>query len=253
MYYIHVVASLIQSAPPVPPRHVMKVSPRTFAALDRRIIACERCARLRDYCHRVATTKRRAYRDWDYWGRPVPSFGDPQARLLIIGLAPGAHGANRTGRMFTGDSSGDFLYRALYETGFASQPDSRGRDDGLQLSDTYITAAAHCAPPGNKPSREELLACRSYLQEEIELLKNVQVVVVLGRLALDAYLNVLLEQGVIKHRSNYPFGHNIRHEMPRDLPTLLCSYHPSRQNTQTGRLTKSMFLTVFALARRLLG
>ncbi|MDE0436260.1 MAG: uracil-DNA glycosylase [Bryobacterales bacterium] len=196
--------------------------------------------------------KRRAYRDWNYWGKPVPSFGDPMAKLLIIGLAPGAHGANRTGRMFTGDSSGDFLYRTLYETGFASRPVSTHRGDGLELRDAYITAAARCAPPGNKPTREEFEACRPYLVEELQLLSRVQVVIALGRLALDSYLTILQGQGRIEKRSVYPFGHAVKHCLPGSLPVLLCSYHPSRQNTQTGRLTPSMFLQVFRSARRLL-
>ncbi len=200
----------------------------------------------------VARVKRRAYRDWDYWGKPVPAFGDPKARLLIIGLAPAAHGANRTGRMFTGDSSGDFLYRTLYETGFASRPESVHRGDGLELRDAYITAAARCAPPGNKPTREEFEACRSYLVEELQFLSHVQVVIALGRLALDSYLTILHDQGQIEKRSLYPFGHAAQHRLPGSLPVLLCSYHPSRQNTQTGRLTPSMFLQVFRLARRLL-
>ncbi|MCY4588551.1 MAG: uracil-DNA glycosylase [Bryobacterales bacterium] len=196
--------------------------------------------------------KRRAYRDWNYWGKPVPAFGDPMARLLIIGLAPGAHGANRTGRMFTGDSSGDLLYRTLYETGFASRPESTHRGDGLELRDAYITAAARCAPPGNKPTREEFEACRPYLVEELQLLARVQVVIALGRLALDSYLTILHGQGRIEKRSVYPFGHAVQHCLPGSLPVLLCSYHPSRQNTQTGRLTPSMFLQVFSSARRLL-
>ncbi len=196
--------------------------------------------------------KRRAYRDWNYWGKPVPAFGDPMARLLIIGLAPGAHGANRTGRMFTGDSSGDFLYRTMYETGFASRPESTHREDGLELRDAYITAAARCAPPGNKPTRKEFEACRPYLVEELQLLSRVQVVIALGRLALDSYLTILHSQGRIEKRSVYPFGHAVQHCLPGSLPVLLCSYHPSRQNTQTGRLTPSMFLQVFRSARRLL-
>ncbi|HUG81245.1 MAG TPA: uracil-DNA glycosylase [Bryobacterales bacterium] len=219
---------------------------------DAKVVSCERCPRLRQHCLEVAQVKRRAFRDWTYWGRPVPSFGDAQARLLIIGLAPAAHGANRTGRMFTGDSSGDFLYRTLYETGFASQPVSTHRGDGLVLRDAYITAAAHCAPPGNKPTREEFELCRPYLEEEIELLLNVKVVIVLGRLALDTYLKILLDRGQIERRSTYAFGHAARHRLPSGLPNLLCSFHPSRQNTQTGRLTPAMFLQVFRLARRLI-
>src|SRR5580704_2978392 len=156
------------------------------------IAACERCPRLRDHSTRMATVKRRAYRDWEYWGKPVPGFGDPQARVLILGLAPGAHGSNRTGRMFTGDRSGDILYGVLYKTGFASQPGSASRDDGLTLRDIYITAAAHCAPPGNKPAPDELRNCRPYFERELELLKNLKVLVALGKIAFDTYLEVLI-------------------------------------------------------------
>ena len=225
---------------------------RSLATLQQQVVHCNRCPRLLSHCRQVARTKRRAFLDWQYWGKPVPSFGDPRARLLIIGLAPGAHGANRTGRMFTGDSSGDFLYDVLFKTGFASQPDSRDRNDGLRLNDAYITAAVRCAPPENKPARDEFVACRPYLEREIVLLAGVCVVLVLGRLALDSYLSVLLRSGVIQRRSRYPFAHGACHRLPDGLPVLLCSYHPSRQNTQTGRLTKSMFLSVFRRAKRLL-
>jgi uracil-DNA glycosylase family 4 len=200
----------------------------------------------------VARKKRRAYLDWEYWGKPVPSYGDPNARLLLVGLAPGAHGANRTGRMFTGDSSGDFLYRALYETGFASQPQSTHRHDGLRLLDAYITAPVRCAPPANKPTREEFAACRAYLERELALLPNVQVVVALGRLALDSYLTVLLEKRRIERRSDYPFSHGECYRLRPGLPVLLCCYHPSRQNTQTGVLTAKMLRSIFDKARRLL-
>ena len=227
-------------------------SKRKLVILQEEVVACERCPRLREHCRRIAEVKRRAYRDWDYWGRPVPSFGDPKACLLIIGLAPAAHGANRTGRMFTGDSSGDFLCEALHKTGFASQPSATRRGDGLELRDCYITAAARCAPPDNKPSREEFAACRPYLAGELELLDNVRVVVALGRLALDSYLTILLEEGSIERRSAYPFAHGALHRLPSPQPRLLCSYHPSRQNTQTGRLTRSMFLNVFRTASRLI-
>ncbi len=223
-------------------------SRRQLSILQERVVTCDRCPRLREHCRRTADVKRRAYLGWDYWGRPVPSFGDPTARLLIIGLAPAAHGANRTGRMFTGDSSGDLLYRTLHKTGFASQSDSTGRDDGLELLDCYITAAARCAPPDNKPSWEEFAACRPYLAKELELLDNVKVVVALGRLALDAYLTTLLENGSIERRAAYRFGHGELHRLPAHLPLLLCSYHPSRQNTNTGRLTPAMFLGIFRKA-----
>lgn len=194
--------------------------------------------------------KRRAYRDWDYWAKPVPGFGDSRARLLLIGLAPGAHGSNRTGRMFTGDSSGDFLYKVLHATGFASQPASTSRDDGLKLRDAYISAVARCAPPGNKPTLDEMRNCRPYLERELDLLKRVQVVVALGRVAFDAYLGILREQGKIARRSAFVFAHNAAHETGPGQPLLISSYHPSQQNTSTGKLTEPMFRAVFEAARR---
>ena len=228
-------------------------SPETdLKALAGRIAACGRCPRLRRHCASVAALKRRAYRDWTYWGKPVPGFGDPRARVLLVGLAPGAHGANRTGRMFTGDGSGDFLYRALYETGFASQPESVSADDGLRLRDAWITAAARCAPPENKPTKEEFANCSCFLEQELLLLHHVQVVVALGRLALDAYLAVLMRTNRIERRAAFGFAHGALHALPDGLPALLCSYHPSRQNTQTGRLTAPMLHDVFTMARRLL-
>jgi uracil-DNA glycosylase family 4 len=186
----------------------------------------------------VAAERRRAYRDWEYWGRPVPSFGDPRARLLIIGLAPGAHGSNRTGRMFTGDASGDFLFRVLHATGFASQPVSRSRDDGLTLNGAYITAAVRCAPPGNRPAPGEVRNCRPYLERELDLLKEVRVVVALGRLAFEVYLAILRDRGRIARRSAFPFAHNQLHRTGPGQPLLVSSYHPSQQNTATGRLTE---------------
>ncbi len=210
-----------------------------LAILQREIVACGLCPRLRDHCREVAQVKRRAYLDHDYWGKPVPSFGDPDARVFILGLAPGAHGANRTGRMFTGDKSGEFLYRALYETGFASQPTGSSSADGLTLKGAYISASAHCAPPDNKPTREELLNCRPYLEREIQLLKNVRVVVALGRIAFDTYLSVIKERRV--------FGHGVVHKLS---PILIASYHPSQQNTSTGKLTAKMLREVFEEARR---
>ena len=200
----------------------------------------------------MAEVKRRAYRDWEYWGKPVPPFGDPRARLLVIGHAPAAHGGNRTGRMFTGDRSGDFLYRALYETGFASQPTSRARDDGLALTDAYITAAVRCAPPDNKPSPQEFERCRPYLERELDLLANLRVVVGLGKLAFDAYLGILRGRGVIRTRAAFAFGHNAAYEIP-GAPVLIGSYHPSQQNTSTGRLTAEMLREVFERARAYLG
>lgn len=221
--------------------------------LQQEVIACGRCPRLREHCEEVGRRKRRAYRDWDYWAKPVPSFGDPRARVLIIGLAPAAHGANRTGRMFTGDRSGDFLYRALHQTGFASQAQARSRDDGLALHDIYITAAVRCAPPDNKPARDEIAACRPYLERELELLDDLRVVVALGRLAFDVYLDVLRDQGHIASRSAFAFGHDREHRTGENLPLLVSSYHPSQQNTLTGRLTEPMLRRVFQRVRRRLG
>jgi uracil-DNA glycosylase family 4 len=215
----------------------------------REVAACELCPRLREHCRGVAEVKRRAYLDWEYWGKPVPSFGDAKARVLIIGLAPGAHGSNRTGRMFTGDRSGDFLYRALCETGFASQAESVSRGDGLKLTGAYITAAAHCAPPGNKPSPEELRNCRPYLEREIELLREVRVVVALGKLAFDAYLGILKDRGVIESRAGFRFAHDVEYRVGGIV--LISSYHPSQQNTSTGKLTAEMLRRVFERAARL--
>ena len=219
--------------------------------LTREIVACEKCPRLRRYCQEVARVKRKAYRDWEYWGRPVPGFGDPRARVLVIGLAPGAHGSNRTGRMFTGDRSGDFLYRALHETGFASQPESRSRDDGLKLSGIYISAAARCAPPGNRPSPEELASCRPYLERELDVLKGVRVVVALGAVAFRTYLSVLRHRGRIASLAAFAFGHHVVYATAPGDPVLIGSYHPSQQNTSTGRLTAAMLREVFETARRL--
>ena len=195
--------------------------------------------------------KRRAYRDQDYWAKPVPGFGDPRARMLLIGLAPAAHGGNRTGRTFTGDSSGNFLYRALFEAGFASQPISVSRDDGLALNDAYICAAVRCAPPDNKPLPEEIRACRPYLEKELELLRDLKVVVALGRLAFDVYLTILRDQGKIARRSDFVFGHNQEHRTGPGQPVLISSFHPSQQNTSTGKLTETMFRAVFVRAQRL--
>ncbi len=224
---------------------------KQLKVLQETVVACRRCDRLALYCQEVAERKRRAYLNWDYWGRPVPSFGDPDARVLIIGLAPGAHGSNRTGRMFTGDGSGNFLYRVLYRTGFASQPSALSRDDGLRLKDLYITAAVRCAPPGNKPTPQEFANCRPYLEQELELLRKVQVVITLGKLAHDSYLGILQDRGLIARRGLYPFGHGATYELPADLPLLIASYHPSQQNTQTGKLTEAMFRKVFEKARRM--
>jgi uracil-DNA glycosylase family 4 len=220
--------------------------------LQRQIVSCERCPRLVAYRAEVGRVKRRAYRDWDYWAKPVPGFGDPRGRLVLIGLAPGAHGANRTGRMFTGDSSGDFLYKVLFATGFASQPTSASRDDGLKLLDAYISAAVRCAPPDNKPTVEEIRTCRPYLERELGLLKTVQVVVALGRLAFDVYLGILRDQGKIARRSAFVFAHDAEHRTGVGQPLLISSYHPSQQNTSTGKLTEAMLRAVFQRARRLI-
>ncbi len=219
--------------------------------LHKEIAGCARCPRLREHCANVAIVKRRAYRDQEYWGRPVPSFGDPEARVLILGLAPGAHGSNRTGRMFTGDASGDWLYRVLHKAGFASQPTAAHRDDGLTLHDAYITAAAHCAPPDNKPMPDELRNCRPYFERELDLLRNVKVVVALGKIAFDTYLSVLKSRGEIVSRSAYPFGHDVTYRVGAGKTVLLGCYHPSQQNTSTGKLTEKMLLDVFRKARRL--
>jgi uracil-DNA glycosylase family 4 len=224
--------------------------PRTqLELLEREIVDCERCPRLVEHCRNVAVLKRRAYRDWDYWGKPVASFGDPDAWLLIVGLAPGAHGANRTGRMFTGDRSGDFLYGVLHTAGFASRPASVSRDDGMVLRGAYITAAVHCAPPDNKPSREEMAACREYLEREVDLLPNLRVVVALGRLAFDVYLSMLRDRGLIIRRADFEFAHNRLHRTGEGQPLLVSSYHPSQQNTLTGRLTERMLSDVFVRAK----
>jgi len=223
-----------------------------LAALNARIIACERCPRLREYCAEVARTRRRAYRDCVYWGRPVPSFGDEQARVLALGLAPGAHGSNRTGRMFTGDGSGDFLFPTLYETGFASQPRATSLDDGMKLTGLWITALGHCAPPANKPAREELEQCAGWLDEEIRLLPNLRVVVCLGKIAFDGLLAHARRTGVLAPRPALSFAHGVEFTLPNGL-IVLASYHPSLQNTNTGKLTRPMFLQTFLRARQLAG
>ena len=218
--------------------------------LQDEITGCRRCPRLREHCASVASIKRRAYRDWEYWGKPVPAFGDAQARVLILGLAPGAHGSNRTGRMFTGDASGVILYRALYKTGFASQTESVSRDDGMILRDAYITAAARCAPPGNRPTPEELRNCRPFFERELDLLTEVRVVVALGKIAFDTYLDVLKSRGIIKSRAAFVFGHDCEFRTAPGQPLLISSYHPSQQNTSTGKLTEKMLVDVFRRAAR---
>jgi uracil-DNA glycosylase len=218
----------------------------SLAILQQEIVACNQCKRLRKHCQEVARVKRRAYIDQEYWGKPVPAFGDPAARLLIIGLAPGAHGANRTGRVFTGDKSGEFLYRALYETGFANQPTSVSIDDGLRLKDCWITCPVHCAPPDNKPLPEEFRRCRPYLERELKLLVNVKAIVCLGKLAFDTYLGIVRETEGIR-TADLPFGHGVVYRERN--PVLIGCYHPSQQNTSTGRLTASMLREVFVDAR----
>lgn len=218
---------------------------RDLQELASRIISCRKCPRLINYIRGVGKTKRKAFRNQEYWAKPVPGFGDSNAKVLIIGLAPAAHGANRTGRMFTGDSSGQFLTKTLYKFGFANKPMTISRDDGLVLKDVFLTAVVRCAPPGNKPNGNEINNCLPYLAEELKILKNIKVVLTLGAIAMRGYLNILKNQGVINSLSKFPFGHNLIYRFTKDLPVLVTSYHPSRQNTQTGRLTKGMFEEVF--------
>ncbi|HVO25738.1 MAG TPA: uracil-DNA glycosylase [Candidatus Margulisiibacteriota bacterium] len=224
--------------------------PADLAALCTEVVACRRCPRLVQHRERVAREKRRAFRDWEYWGRPLPGFGDPAARLLVIGLAPAAHGGNRTGRIFTGDRSGDWLYATLHRFGFANQPTSAHREDGLRLTDAWVTAAARCAPPDNKPTPEEFDNCRPFLVREFQLLPRVQVVVALGRTAFDAFWAARQACGRALPRPRPRFAHAAVYRL--DDVTLIGSYHPSQRNTQTGMLTQEMFDTVFATARRLL-
>src|SRR5262245_20375330 len=225
---------------------------RALASLRRRIPTCERCPRLRAYCREVARVKRRAYRDWTYWGRPVPGFGDAGARLILVGLAPAAHGGNRTGRIFTGDRSGDWLYGALYRHGFANQPTSVSRDDGLVLTGAYVTAAGRCAPPGNRPTPSELVRCRPYLSAELAALSQASVVIALGLVAWESVLHVWKEHGFALPRPRPRFGHGAEARIAPELPILLGSYHPSQQNTLTGKLTRPMFDSVFRRARALM-
>ena len=223
---------------------------RSLAAVSRAVVACERCPRLRAHCEQVAREKRRAYLDQTYWGRPVPGFGDARARLVIVGLAPGAHGSNRTGRMFTGDASGDWLYAALHRAGFASQPESVSRDDGQRLRDCWITAAGRCAPPGNKPSPAELDRCRGFLTAELRLLSRARVVLALGRIGHEAWLRASGWWEKLPARERPRFAHGAEARLADGI-TLLSSFHPSRQNTQTGKLTPAMWRAVFARAKQL--
>ena len=227
---------------------------RFFGSLDelnRKIIDCRLCPRLTRYREYVARVKVKRYRDWSYWGRPLPGYGDPDARLLVIGLAPAAHGGNRTGRMFTGDSSGDWLVKALYENGFANQGYSISRDDGLMLHDCYVTAVVRCAPPGNRPNRDELNNCNFYLINEFMLLKNVRVVVTLGRVSLEWSLRALSK--LYNTRLRLEFRHGALYRLPVGGLKLITSYHPSRQNTQTGRLKWGEWLNIFKMARLEIG
>ena len=231
----------------------MKAVPdRSLARLEERVIHCTRCPRLVRYCRRVAREKRRMYREWDYWGKPLPGFGDPRAELLLVGLAPAAHGGNRTGRMFTGDRSGDFLFRALYDAGWANQATSRHRDDGLELHGCFITAVLRCAPPGNKPLPVEIRNCRRWLENELKLLTRLRAVLALGRNAFDDYLTTVYRPGTFPPRSSLRFAHGASFALPDGLPRLYACYHPSQQNTQTGRLTAKMMAAVFAEIRRFL-
>jgi uracil-DNA glycosylase family 4 len=220
-------------------------------ALNEEIVVCRKCPRLVEYREEAAREKRRAFRDWTYWGKPVPGFGDPHAELLILGLAPAAHGGNRTGRVFTGDRSGDFLYAALYKAGFANQPTSVRRDDGLQLKNAYIAATIRCAPPANKPLPSEIISCRSYLVREMEILEP-RAVLALGKIAWDAYLEVLKQHGLIRSRAAFHFAHGAEAELPRKGARLFGVYHPSQQNTQTGRVTSVMYGQVFRRIQRFL-
>jgi len=212
---------------------------KTLENIEQEVIACRKCPRLVEWREEVARVKRKAYRDQDYWGKPVPGFGDPEARILVLGLAPGAHGSNRTGRMFTGDGSGNFLYPALFRAGFASQPEATAIGDGMVLKDVFISAVCRCAPPANKPTREEIFNCLPWLMGEMQALSRLQGVVVLGKIALDGLLSLPAFADLPKKQ--FPFGHDRFYETLPGLPWILCSYHPSLQNTQTGRLTSEMF------------
>jgi uracil-DNA glycosylase len=221
-----------------------------LAVLNKEVVACTRCPRLVAYREQIGREKRRAYRDCEYWARPVPGFGDPHARVLVLGLAPGAHGSNRTGRPFTGDASGKFMYPILHKVGFASQPNAEHREDGLKLMDCYITAAVRCAPPDNKPLPSELATCAPFLDRELRILTSLKVVVALGRIGFDAYLNYLKRNDIVRSKAGYTFAHAARYSLPNGV-TLLASYHPSNQNTATGKLTAPMFETIFREARKM--
>lgn len=225
---------------------------RSLAVIQQKVSTCRLCARLVTYRERIAKEKRRQYRDWTYWGRPVPGFGDPKARLFVVGLAPAAHGGNRTGRVFTGDRSGDWLYEALHAFGFANQPTSTHKSDGLRAKDCYIAAVVRCAPPGNKPLPREFNTCRPYLMEELRLLTRAKVVVALGKIAFDHYLKACRALGQSIPTPLPRFGHGVAYRLPWGV-TLIGSYHPSQQNTFTGKLTRPMFHSVFRKARKAIG
>jgi uracil-DNA glycosylase family 4 len=224
----------------------------TVLQMQQAIMGCERCERLREYCRGIGETRRKSYREQEYWAKPVPGFGDPLARILVLGLAPGAHGANRTGRPFTGDGSGDFMYPVLYELGLASKPKAISRDDGLRLRKLWIGSVVRCAPPGDKPTPQEIRNCSVHLTAEVGVLGKVRVVVCLGKIAWDGYLAYLLQQGTIERRSAYVFAHGAEYKLPNGL-VLLGSYHPSLRNTNTGRLNRPMFVRVFVRAMELAG
>jgi uracil-DNA glycosylase family 4 len=221
---------------------------QAWAKLQRDIITCDRCPRLRSHCQAVAVEKRAAFREWDYWGKPLPNLGDASARLLVVGLAPAAHGGNRTGRMFTGDRSGDFLFRAMYEAGFANQPNSDHKDDGLKLIDAAITGVAHCAPPGNKPTPLEVSTCATFLERTIDLMPDLRCFFALGRIAFDACLRAYRSRGWLPVGVRPTFAHGVAYRFP-DGPSLVASFHPSQQNTFTGRLTPVMMREAFLTAR----
>ena len=218
--------------------------------LSRTIIGCQRCPRLRSYCEHISKERRRAFAGWEYWGKPLPGFGDPYARVLVVGLAPAAHGGTRTGRIFCGDSSGDWLIKALYETGFANQPTSTHKGDGLKLSGVYLTAVVRCAPPQNKPTKDETQNCLPYLREELRILRNISIVLVLGRIALDGFIRVLQDDHHLRVRPRPRFEHGANYNLGNGLPKLYVSYHPSRRNTQTKTLTWPMWVRTFKIIRR---
>ena len=230
----------------------MKNEQISWDTLNTEVIACRKCERLVEWREKVAREKRRAYSECDYWGKPVPGFGDKHAQVMILGLAPGAHGSNRTGRMFTGDASGDFLFPALHQAMFASQPIAVNVHDGMTLNNIYITAVCRCAPPGNKPLREEQENCLTFLQTEIALLSHIKGIVALGSIAFRAAFDLLKENFGIDRRSRPKFTHNTLYTFPESPVWLLAAYHPSRQNTQTGRLTKEMFASVWKRVNQLI-